>query len=42
MLEALWEAVPAHPNYKRGPIDEGSSRKRYTFGQKTTLTAKFT
>jgi hypothetical protein len=31
MLEALWEAVPAHPNYKRGPIDEGSSRKRYTF-----------
>ncbi len=34
MLEALWEAVPEHPNYKRGPIDEGSSRKRYTFASK--------
>jgi hypothetical protein len=34
MLEALWEAVLMHPHFKRGPFDEGFSRKRYTFASK--------
>jgi hypothetical protein len=34
MLEALWQAILAHPNYKRGPTDEGTTRKRYAFSSK--------
>jgi hypothetical protein len=34
VLESLWATVLEHPNYKRGPIQEGASRMRYTFASK--------